>query len=354
MRKISLLLALLLTLTLFSSCSRKANAEIKCVSYTDDDFHFVLSYPSSFSRPAKEELDEDGDEVLYTLSANDERITLSCLLNTEQTFYDYIEKKGFEKDKMTFRSPSTFELDRRGDKEPSYLIVAATKRMIYTVEYKYTSGEREDFEKNCDMLDLEFSLYANVPKDNASLSPDIMLCGGLFSLRVAANCNYTLTPTLDPIPYKTVEVETEEDGKTVKKDISVVDTEKYSGILAYNDGYMISARAYTASDAPASAEAVKSGGHKASTERINEMLDGKVTTLTLTNEGECRQNNGKTYIITDFVCKYGKAESCGSYLIGYAENGACFEYAYLICQRTGEGESTEYHDMIASASFPKK
>lgn len=354
---ILLLFAVLMTLQSLCSCSVNRHEEIKSVSYSDDEYHFVLKYPSDFSKPKKEELDEDGDEAMYTLTSGEEKITLSCLFNTEDSFYDYINdyinKNKYNKNNITFKDASSLVLDCRKEKKPTYYIISATKKMIYTLEYALVGEDKEAYNKKCELLDFEFSLYANVPKDNDSLSEPVSLNNGMFDIRVPANCTYTLTPELDEVPYKTVEVEDEVDGEKIKKDVEVVDTDKYNGIIAYTDTYVVYAGSYTGQNAPITQENVKNNSLELGAEYVTKLLGDKITACKVNDGGEVRENNNKTYIIVNFECSFGKTDCTGTYMIGYAENGACFEYAYLKKPNAPEGEAQQFYDMLSSADFPK-
>ncbi len=361
MKKIfgSITLLLLLTIALQSlcACSAGRDEEIKSVSYVDEEYHFTLKYPSNFSKPNKEELDEDGDEAMYTLTSGDEKITLSCMFNTEDSFYDYINaytnKNKYNKNNITFKNASSLVLDCREEKKPTYYIISATKRMIYTLEYALVGEATEAYNKKCELLDFEFSLYANVPKDNDSLSDPVTLNNGAFDIRIPANCTYTLTPALDEIPYKTVEVEEETDGEKYKKEIQIVDTDKYNGIFAYTDMYAVYTGSYTEQNAVAARSEVQNNSIEFDAQRIAELLGGKITACEASDSGEVRENNEKTYVIFNFKCKFGKTDCTGTYMIGYAENGSCFEYAYLKKPKTPTGEAQQLYDMLASADFPE-
>ncbi len=352
MKKMILLLAVIMLLSAsLSGCglSTVLSSDVVKTYYTDDDYHFEMSYPSSFSGPEMTYLDEDENEVEYKFTNGDEQIKLTCLFNTEDSFYDYITEGGFDKKYIEFKNAYSFLYDKTETPTPEYKHIMATKKMVYTLDYTAPDMTSHTAVDSMSMIDIDFTYYANVPKDNATLSEPISLADERLSVRVPADCEYTLTPILDPVPYKTVTVEVEEVIGIVEKDILVVDTDKYSGILIKNNEYLCAFRA--PSDAPYTYEQINAQTAQTfNTDRASAMLSGEAVNLSLTSPSEFRVNNGSKYLISNISCTVGDNKYRGTYSVGYTEGGVCFEYVY-VSGVLSEGEEEQLTDIIYSAIY---
>ncbi len=355
MKKIILILTLL-SFVASSLCgcalTQVFTGEVEKAKYTNDEYHFELIYPSSFWGPDETYLDEDENEVEYSFSNGDDRITLTCLFNKEKNFYDYITKSGFDKKYIAFKTENSFLYDTTSTDSPEYKIVMATKKMIYTLDCTSPDMKSEAFASNMELVDMYFTLYANLPKDNATLSEPISLANGNLSVQVPADCEYTLTPHLDNVPYKFVQVETEnEEGETVKQDVQVIDTDKYTGILISNSEYLCAYKAPEAQYAPYKKEQMNSGVASTLTpDHASALFSGLAVEVKLTGAPEHRSKDETTYIISAITCKVGDKMFEGTYSTGYTKAGTCFEYAYVRGQLT-EGEEDQFMDVINSAHY---
>ncbi len=340
-------------LSLLCSCSfvQVFNSDTVKASYTDDEYHFKMTFPSTFSGPDMKYLDEDENEVEYRTVNGEDLILLTCLFNTEKNFYDYINKAGFEKQYISFKNAHSFIYDKTQTDKPEYKIVMATKKMIYTLNYTSPDMRSEEYLSNLEFIDINFTEYANVPADNATLSAPVSLSEAAMTVKIPADCEYVYTPRMEQIPYKTVEVEVEENGETVKKEEQIIDTDKYTGIFISNSEYICAFSSPKGESVPYSKEQInKESAAVMNTDRATEMLSGTVTELEMNGKGDCRTNDGKNYLIFTFTCKVNGERYDGTYSVGYTESGNCFEYTYVKGDLT-DGEESQFMDVIKSVVY---
>ncbi len=350
---IALIILLPCLISLFSGCGLKRvfSDGVSKAYYTDDDYHFKVTYPSTFSGPETNYLDEDENEVEYKFKNGDELIHLTCLFNKESNFYNYIVNSGFDKRYIKFKTAHSFVYDTTGTDNPGYKIVMATKKMIYTLDYTSSDMSSQAYISNLEFVDIEFTTYANVPKENATLSDGISLADTSLTVRVPADCDYILTPVMQEVPYKTVEVEVEEDGETVKKEEKVIDTDKYRGIIISNSEYIFNFSSPIDGQAPYKPEQINEGAVSAVTaERAQTMLFSKATDVKLDGQAQYRTVDGKSYFICGIVCSVDGREYKGTYSVGYTKTGVCFEYTYVSTSLT-EGENSQFMAVIESAQY---
>ncbi len=348
---ITALFSVLLTLLCSCSLTQVFNSETVKASYTDDEYKFKITFPSTFSGPDMKYLDEDENEVEYRFTNGEDLILLTCLFNKEKNFYDYITKNGFEKQYIEFKNAHSFIYDKTGTDKPEFKIVMATKKMIYTLDYSSPEIGSEEYMSNLKFVDVDFTEYANVPASNATLSAPISLAEQTLSVQVPADCEYVFTPRLEEIPYKTVEVETEENGEKVKKEEQVVDTDKYRGILISNSEYICAFSSPDKESVPFTKENINQDTAAILTvDKATEMLSGMATELISNNDGDFRTNDGKNYLILTFKCKVNGAVYDGTYSVGYTESGNYFEYTYAKGD-LDEGEENQFMDVIGSIVY---
>ena len=176
----------------------------KIVKYVNEDYHFTLTHPSEFSKVEEKKREDNDDEITIKLMASEEDfINIDIRYKNEEkdssaSLYDYIIGKEFDKQRLVFLSTNSFAYDDRESEEPAYYIYAGTKRMIYIISYAHRT-DNENEQSVIDSLEFSFDEYANLPKENAMLSPPYKYAYGLCTFKALANADvsFDFEPTYD-------------------------------------------------------------------------------------------------------------------------------------------------------------
>lgn len=331
----------------FVSCGRSTQ-ELAPLTYVNEDYHFSFTRPGEFSSVELIENEEDNDEcdIFFKDPDTDREIVLSCKFNPEESFYAYMTSSRFDKDKITCVNQNTFIYDDRDSKKPSYSLISATKRMIFTAEYEFDKDSAEDEAGICEIMAFEFDIYANTPKLDPMLSDPIYLYNDTFSVKIPANAQYTLLPEQEPTAPETEdteESETDEDETPLPS--------PYTAVIVKNRYYAAKYSLSSSSDALISADDVTEDTAKAvSTSEIETFFDTLVSGVVI-QKAELLSSEEGAYIFIPFNCTYGNSASYGAYVMGYSHTGTFYNYAYVCTNDAPSGESDRFKGMLESAIF---
>lgn len=325
-----------------ASCTAARTSDSGVSVYTNEDYHFKFTHPSSFSFKEFIESEEVADEcdILFT-GQEDDVITLSCRFNPEKTLHDYAKSKKFLPQNMTSVTPASFIYDMRDSDTPYYLIVSATKRMVVTAEYKYSDKNDEKRRSLCDDLKFEFTTYANVPGDNRFLSGDIYIADGKFSLNIPANATYELSP--EPNGEIPEELEKGEDPQKYKN-ANCTDIDVFAKY--YTAGF----RAVEGSKSHFNDVLTDSDAEKTDASFISSLCGDKISNISISEKRLLEDKEKGFYICVNYTCEYNGEKGFGAYIAGYNEY-TFYEYAYACRNDTPKGEQTQLFDLLASAEF---
>lgn len=343
-RILSLLLAAVAVLPALVSCSRirglrRNTPEI--LKYVNEEYHFSLTRPSSFSEVVETPSEENDDEYLIELKNGDDKvISVEIVYKPTDNIFDYAELYCPEKNNIIPLSTNHFAYDQRecpSYKKPAYYIFANTKRMLYIVKYEYEHGDK-DADKVVSSLVFEFDIYANLPKENAFLSPAYLFAASRMSVKIPADASVSFYPDPSSVPAVYVDEET---GKIVRPNVG-----DKSKIFAVSGKYFYAASMPLARF---SLDQLASDDTDALIpDLIAELSDGKAVNVKLSAKGERKENSLAKYRIINFTCLYNGQAASGSVTVGYTAFGRYFEYIYAASEDMSEAGFTNYNDMIHS------
>ncbi len=327
------------------SCSRGVTA-LPPSTYTNEDYHFSFTRPGEFSAVELVENEENTNEcdIFFKDPDTDRTIVLSCKFNPEDDFYSYMTSSRFDKSKITCVNQNTFIYDDRSSSSPSYSLISATKRMIFTAKYEMEgSASREDIAV-CDAMAFEFDIYANTPKLDPMLSDTIYLYEDTFSLKIPANAEYKLLPEQEITPP-----DTSADTSTDEEDTHI--PSPYTSVTVKNKYYTAKYLLSSPSDAPLSSEKITEETAKAvMSDEIAGFSDTLISGVTL-KKAELLSSEEGDYIYVPFTCVYGNGVSYGAYIMGYSHTGVFYKYVYACTNNAPTGESDRFKGMLESAVF---
>lgn len=334
-KRIIILLLALVCLCSFSCCSIAERSGSEMSVYSNGDYHFEFTHPSSFSLKETIENEEDDDECDFIFKDSEDRqITISCKFNQYDDLYEYVKGNSFNTKKITSLTPASFIYDMRDDKKPMYMIVAATKRMVVTTSIELDAQDTQGLEL-CDKLSFVFTEYANVPRENRFLSDDITLYQKHLSLNIPANAEYTLYPEPAQIPDGVENVE-EFDANAACDAIDILATH-------YAASYKINVR----SSSPYANDGLTShGANSVQPEYISELTNGAVSGAVF-RDGSLMDGELGAYIYAPFVCEYNGEQCYGAYISGFYGE-LYYEYAYACANSAPDGEREQFEDLLAS------
>lgn len=327
------------------SCSEGAKP-LPPSTYVNEDYHFSFTRPGEFSSVELVESEENSDEcdIFFKDPDTDRMIVLSCKFNPEDDFYSYMTSSRFDKNKITCVNQNTFIYDDRSSSSPSYSLISATKRMIFTAKYEMEgSASREDI-AICDAMAFEFDVYANTPKLDPMLSGTVYLYEDMFSLKIPANAEYKLLPE-----QEAVTPDTSTDTSDGEEDTHV--PSPYTSVTVKNRHYTAKYSLSSPNDAALSPEKITEETAKAVTaDEITEFSDTLISGVTL-KKAELLSSEEGDYIYVPFACVYGNGASYGAYIMGYSHTGVFYKYVYACQNSAPEGESDRFKGMLESAVF---
>ena len=347
-RILIIILTVTAVLTSFVSCSRlnRFRGEAPVISkYVNEDYHFTLTRPSAFSEIVETPSEENADEYHIDLKKSEtDLISIDIVYKKAQDLNEFAELYCPDKSRIIPLGTNHFAYDQRecpSYQKPAYYIYASTKRMLYIIKYEYEHGD-ENADDVVDSLTFEFDIYANLPKDNAFLSPPYYFASSRMWICVPADATVKFYPNPDTVPQVYVDEET---GKVIRPLVSL-----YQQLIATADKYMLSAgmpftSRYTA-------EALDAEGIDGQlTETIKEITDGKVINIKISDKSEKRESEKARYRIMNFSCLYNGNLCSGTVTAGYTTLGKYFEYVYVIADDANEAVFRNYDDMIHSIRF---
>ncbi|MBQ1848564.1 MAG: hypothetical protein II135_11205 [Clostridia bacterium] len=343
-RILSILLLITAVLPALVSCSRIRELRRKTpetLKYVNEDYHFSLTRPSSFSEIVETPSEENNDEYLIELKNSDGKvISVEIVYKPTENIYEYAELYCPEKNRITALSSNHFAYDQRecpSYRKPAYYIYANTKRMLYIIKYEFEHGDKEA-DKVVDSLKFEFDIYANLPKENAFLSPAFLFAASRMSVKIPADATVRFYPDPDSVPAVYVDEET---GKVIRPNVG-----NKSRIFAFSNKYFYSAAMPAARFTPEQLASDDTDG--AVTDLITELSEGKAVNVKIAAKGERKENSLTKYRIINFTCLYNGSPSAGSVTVGYTSFGRYFEYIYASTEDMDEAGFNNYNDMIHS------
>lgn len=346
-RILAILLAAAAFLPMAVSCSRIKNLRRtpEIIKYVNDEYHFSLTRPSYFSEIVEEPSEENKDEYRIELKNGEKDvITVDIIYKKAENIYEYAELYCPEKNRIIPLSSNHFAYDQRecpSYKKPAYYIFASTKRMLYIVKYEYEHGD-ENASKVVDSLKFEFDIYANLPKENAFLSPVYTLALGRLSIKMPADAYVKLYPNPDSVPEIRIDEET---GKVIRPTVTA-----YTRILGISEKYFLSANVPFTDRF--TREMLESDETDALLEAVAaELSDEKAVNIKFTGPGVKKENGKLSYRIINFSCLYNGISCSGSLTVGFTVLGKYFEYVYAAADDISEASFNNYNDMIHSINL---
>lgn len=353
-----LLLSALLLPTLFSCSLLPKKTEeglLDCALtvYENDDYNFEFTYPSLFKTVTVTDSTENKDESVIEFKLDDtDYITMYCMYNPEDDFYSFMKAKNFDTELMYSVNPNVFVYDRRNPdigEKPAYYLIGCTRRMVYITEYTFNKGNDVAYAV-CDRLSFDFTYYANTPKENASLSSEIVLAGGYLKLRLPGNAVLDFYPKPENTETTTQAAAsgTESGEETAEEPVSYL---TYSKVVASGREY-IGAFYANAVSYRFTSEELQSGVLDAAYQSLISVLtEETIKNAQVDEKAVYRTASGSSYSILTFTCTYNGHECSGTVMAGYGARGQYFEFVYAISDDAPDGEFTNYSDMLESISM---
>lgn len=333
LKRILTILITLLTLLSAVSCSVIGGidgdlSDCELTSFSNEDYHFKLTYPALFESVTEELSEENDDETLFRFKTADAKYEMTLQITYKQTedLYAFIEEGKLEKNKVIPLSNNSFIYDKRSTifESSHYYIYGATRRMLYCLTFSFASSDDAAYAA-CDRIGFEFTEYANITKDSYLLSPKHSLLS-YIGVRLMPNLEYEYFP-LDMYGNPGLARQLTAKGNNVYARFSVP-TARYTLTQLTGGEYLSTA-----------SELIKLLGGDHITEVVAFTDDAFVTIPT----GEIM-----TCYTVPFSCVYNGGTASGTLAVGYGAYGQYFEYITLITDRATDGELDCYIDMLAT------
>ena len=333
-RIICLLLSLICAFSLVC-CQRAESSSSDLSVYENEDYHFKLTYPSAFSLKETVEFEENSDECDFIFKdGNDRQITVLCRFNPYKNLYTYVKESKLNIKNITSLTSASFIYDMKNDEKPFYQIIAATKRMVVTVDFRFDQQD-PSAEQICEKLSFVFTEYANVPRENRFLSDDVSINASHLSVNIPANAEYTLYPEPAKMPD---DIQNEEEFDA-NKDCTDLDI--------YSNYYASSYRMTDRSLSPyASSGLTSQGANSVDAEYVRTLSDERIDNITF-SQGKVLDGPFGAYIYAPFTCEYNKKASYGAYIAGFFGD-LYYEYAYSCNNDAPDGECEQFKSLLAS------